>query len=157
MAFKVNGKVVAGRIKAGPRASARLDAPLYTAGEGILITAGEIRVKVPVIPLTQAEYDALPDAQKEKEALYVLYDAGESGEDVPPSGEGAGVSSFNGRSGAVAPQEGDYTPQMVGALPAGTAIPAKTSDLDNDSGFVTAGVVTAAIQAAVLDSWEASY
>ncbi len=157
MAFKVNGKVVAGRIKAGSRTSARLDAPLYTAGEGILITAGEIRVKVPVIPLTQAEYDALPDAQKEKEALYVLYDAGESGEAVPPGGEGAGVSSFNGRSGAVTPQEGDYTPQMVGALPAGTAIPANTSDLNNDSGFVTASEVAAAIQAAVLDSWEASY
>ena len=28
---------------------------------------------------------------------------------------GGGVSSFNGRSGAVAPQEGDYTAEMVGA------------------------------------------
>lgn len=29
----------------------------------------------------------------------------------------AGVSSFNGRSGTVTPQSGDYTAQMVGAEP----------------------------------------
>lgn len=29
-----------------------------------------------------------------------------------------GVSSFNGRAGFVMPQEGDYTPEMVGASPA---------------------------------------
>ena len=29
-----------------------------------------------------------------------------------------GVISFNGRSGEVTPQEGDYTPDMVGAAPA---------------------------------------
>ena len=34
---------------------------------------------------------------------------------------GGGVSSFNGRSGAVAPQAGDYTANMVGADPQGTA------------------------------------
>ena len=53
-------------------------------------------------------------------------------------GEGAsGVSSFNGRSGAVMPKSGDYTAADVGA--------------------VTMAQVTAAIQSAVLDSWEASY
>lgn len=37
----------------------------------------------------------------------------------------AGVNSWNGRSGAVAPQEGDYTAEMVGALPSeGTAVAA---------------------------------
>jgi len=38
----------------------------------------------------------------------------------PPSGGGttAGVESFNGRSGAVVPQTGDYTAPMVGAIPA---------------------------------------
>lgn len=69
----------------------------------------------------------------------------------------AGVTSFNGRDGDVTPQEGDYTAAMVGALPAGTSIPSKTSDLENDSGFATTEEVTAAIQAAVLDSWEGSY
>ena len=34
---------------------------------------------------------------------------------------GGGVTSFNGRSGAVAPQAGDYTAAMVGADPQGTA------------------------------------
>lgn len=32
---------------------------------------------------------------------------------------GSGVSSFNGRSGAVTPQNGDYTAAQVGALPSG--------------------------------------
>lgn len=34
---------------------------------------------------------------------------------------GGGVSSFNGRNGAVVPQTGDYTPAQVGADPAGAA------------------------------------
>ena len=53
------------------------------------------------------------------------------------SGGTAGVSSFKGRSGAVTPQEGDYTAKMVGAA--------------------TMEQVNEAIQSAVLDSWEASY
>ena len=50
---------------------------------------------------------------------------------------GGGVSSFNGRSGVVTPQSGDYTARMVGALSEDTPIPSKTSDLTNDSGFIT--------------------
>jgi hypothetical protein len=41
---------------------------------------------------------------------------------------------------AKAPQKPSYTAQEVGALPAGTKIPAKTSDLSNDSGFITKSV-----------------
>lgn len=82
---------------------------------------------------------------------------GEQGPQGPPGPSAAGVTSFNGRDGDVTPQEGDYTAAMVGALPAGTSIPSKTSDLENDSGFATTEAVTAAIQAAVLDSWEGSY
>lgn len=51
-----------------------------------------------------------------------------------PSG---GVESFNGRSGEVMPQAGDYTAAQVGAA--------------------TLEQVAAAIQTAVLDSWEGSY
>lgn len=55
----------------------------------------------------------------------------------------AGVNSWNGRSGAVAPQEGDYTAEMVGALPSeGTAVAAEklssvrkiTANLENEGG-----------------------
>ena len=55
----------------------------------------------------------------------------------------AGVNSWNGRSGAVAPQEGDYTAEMVGALPSeGTAVAADklssvreiTANLENEGG-----------------------
>lgn len=38
------------------------------------------------------------------------------------------------------PEKPTYTASEVGALPASTKIPAKTSDLQNDSGFITAAV-----------------
>lgn len=50
---------------------------------------------------------------------------------------GSGVSSFNARTGDVKPKTGDYTAAMVGAA--------------------TLEQVTAAIQAAILDSWKGSY
>lgn len=76
---------------------------------------------------------------------------------LPEGGGTAGVTSFKGRTGAVVPQIGDYTAAMVGALSATTVIPSKTSDLTNDSAFVTESQVNAAIQKAILDSWEGSY
>lgn len=57
--------------------------------------------------------------------------------DPPESGGAAGVTSFKGRTGAVVPQNGDYTAEMVGAA--------------------TMAQVTAAIQSAILDSWEGTY
>lgn len=75
-----------------------------------------------------------------------------------PPGEGvSGVSSFNGRDGAVTPRKGDYTAEDVGALPDTTTIPTKTSELNNDSNFVTTTQMNTAIQTAILDSWEGSY
>ena len=53
--------------------------------------------------------------------------------DVVVSGGGGDVSSVNGKTGAVVLNASD-----VGALPSTTAIPNKTSDLTNDSGFQTA-------------------
>lgn len=50
-----------------------------------------------------------------------------------------GVSSVNGKTGAVILTAGD-----VGALPNTTTIPTKTSQLDNDSGFVDAAGASAA-------------
>ena len=126
-------------------------------------------------------------------AWVVTRDGGGGGGDTPGV---AGVSSFRGRTGAVVPLAGDYTPAMVGAVPttrtvngkALTAditltasdigarpdtwtptaadvgalpdtviVPTKTSDLTNDSGFTTTQAVNSAIQAAILDSWGASY
>lgn len=49
---------------------------------------------------------------------------GETDTGVTAGGGSGGVSSFNGRSGEVVPQAGDYTAEMVGALPASTEIPA---------------------------------
>ncbi len=43
--------------------------------------------------------------------------AGPQGEQGPQGPSAAGVTSFNGRDGAVTPQAGDYTAEMVGARP----------------------------------------
>lgn len=51
--------------------------------------------------------------------------------------QSAPVTSVNSKTGAVSLSASD-----VGALPAGTAIPSKTSDLTNDSGFITSAPVT---------------
>ena len=51
--------------------------------------------------------------------------------------QSAPVTSVNSKTGAVSLSASD-----VGALPAGTAIPSKTSDLTNDSGFLTSAPVT---------------
>lgn len=57
----------------------------------------------------------------------------DSGKPSAGSGTGGGaVQSVNGKTGTVVLGASD-----VGALPSGTKIPAKTSDLTNDSGFIT--------------------
>lgn len=76
---------------------------------------------------------------------YTDYDVGWA--DVEGASTFDGVKSFNGRTGDISPVKGDYTPDMVGADPAGTAkeltddlkseIPKKISDLQNDSNFAT--------------------
>lgn len=67
-----------------------------------------LSVKLPTVPLTKEEYAAL---ETKENKLYIITDSDES------SGGGtAGVQSFNGRSGVVLPQTGDYTAEMVGAV-----------------------------------------
>lgn len=67
----------------------------------------------------------------------------------PPEGGGtAGVASFNGRAGAVAPQAGDYTAAMVGAR-ADTWTPTA-----GDVGAVPAGAV-ASIQSLTQEEYDA--
>lgn len=152
MAIKVNGKVVSFSIsgKSGQAGA------VYEAGDGIAITStqtGEqINVKVPVQPLTKAEYDALPDADRQKEALYVVTDE-EDGGGTGGGGEGgiAGVASFNGRTGTVVPTAGDYTAEMVGARPDTwtpsaaevKARPDTWTPTASDVGAVPTGVVSA--------------
>lgn len=60
--------------------------------------------------------------------------------DVAQATAGGGVTSFNGRGGAVVPTAGDYTAEMVGADPAGTAeekAGAVTTALTNHAGNTT--------------------
>ena len=76
---------------------------------------------------------------------------GEPGPQGPPGPSAAGVTSFNGRDGAVTPQAGDYTAEMVGARP-DTWMPTAA-----EVGAPTPAEMNTAIQAAILDSWGASY
>ena len=86
-----------------------------------------------------------------------------------------GVVSFNGRKDAVTPQAGDYTAEMVGARPdnwmpeaedvgavpisGGTMTGRLTLSSDPTSNLhaATKAYVDESIQAAILDSWGASY
>ncbi len=47
---------------------------------------------------------------------------------------GGGVTTFNGRTGAVIPQAGDYTPDMVGAVGVVIGVPAGNIPMFTDSG-----------------------
>ena len=62
-----------------------------------------------------------------------------SGSILRSTGGGGAVNSVNGQTGDVV-----LDAQDVGALPASTVIPSKTSDLQNDSGFVNASGAAAA-------------
>lgn len=103
------------------------------------------------------------------------------------AGATAGVESFKGRTGAVVPKEGDYTAEQVGAVPVARRINYKplssdialsaedvdavsidrtinghslTDDVEltaADIGAITTDQLNAAIQSAILDSWEAAY
>lgn len=52
--------------------------------------------------------------------------------DVDPGDVVTGVLTFNGRNGRVEPQQGDYTAEMVGALPSSTSIPSMPEDVGAD-------------------------
>lgn len=71
----------------------------------------------------ETNLQAIADAIREKDGTAEPIPASTFAERIrtlsTAGGEPAGVSSFNGRTGAVTPQAGDYTAEMVGAVPAG--------------------------------------
>lgn len=92
-------------------------------------------VKLPSVSMTQEEYDAL---ETKEDKLYVITDSDESGSGT------TGVQSFNGRRGAVTPQTGDYTADMVGALPqSGGAMTGPISQSADGSTLLKSGFNTA--------------
>lgn len=86
-----------------------------------LTNVGSARVNLALVPGTNVQaqsarlqeivdlFSAAADGQ-------VIGKSGSSLAYVTPSGGGAGVATFNGRSGAVVPVAGDYTPTFIGAL-----------------------------------------
>lgn len=52
-----------------------LGIPDYVAGNGIEIDGSVITVECPIIPITQEEYDALSDEQKNSETLWIIVDS----------------------------------------------------------------------------------
>lgn len=63
-----------------------------------------------------------------------------NGDAVPQAAPNVGVTSFNGRSGAVSPQSGDYTAAQVGAVPTNRTIngQALSANITLDAGDVGA-------------------
>lgn len=58
----------------GPQGPAGSDAPAYTAGVGIEIAEGAISLETPTVPITQAEYEALSEEEREGK-LFLVTDA----------------------------------------------------------------------------------
>lgn len=88
------------------------------------ITEKEIHGVMTEVIEMDAPADELEDALRAQiaaeqaiESAETAQDAAERAEEAALRAEGniAGVSSFNGRYGAVLPQSGDYTPDMIGA------------------------------------------
>ena len=84
---------------------------------GVSIPAGANSDNLP--SLAQALANEKQDKLTGTQGQVVGFD--EDGNAVPQAAPNAGVTSFNGRTGAITPQAGDYTAEMVGADPAGSA------------------------------------
>lgn len=109
------------------------------AADAIGELAGEMQGRIPVKEVTQAEYDALSEEEKQAAMMYVLLDGeGSGGESETPD---AGVLSFNGRRGDIVPHAGDYTADMVGADPVGAAQAALKELMEAWKGLIPSGVV----------------
>lgn len=85
--------------------------------------------------VTPLEVGAGAEIVRQKDGTYALV--------VYGGGGGGGIQEEKDPTvpdWAKQPQKPSYTAQEVGAMPAGTKIPAKTSDLSNDSGFINKSV-----------------
>lgn len=86
-----------------------------------LTNVGTARVNLSLVPGTNVQTQS-PRLQEIVDLFSAAADGqviGKSGSSlayVTPSGGGAGVATFNGRTGAVVPVAGDYTPTFIGAL-----------------------------------------
>lgn len=106
------------------------------------VAAGSRNTSLKLSPAQDADF--VPENIKEGVNIFGV-------EGTMQGGLTAGVESFNGRTGAVMPESGDFSAAMVGARP-DTWVPTA-----EDTGAATMEQVNEAIQAAILDSWEGSY
>ena len=104
---KDHADLIAAVLEAGAAATAAGDAA-WTAQEAASTAEGKA---VEAADAAAAKQDALL-GQPGQVAVFNA-DGKPEAQDPPDTG----VTSFNGRSGEVVPQEGDYTAQQVGALP----------------------------------------
>lgn len=92
-----------------------------------------VNTKTGAVSLTSSDVGAIADPSTKTSGQYLKYDGTAWVADTVAS---APVTSVNGQTGAVA-----LTASDVSALPASTSIPSNTSDLTNDSGFITSSDV----------------
>lgn len=110
-----------------------------------LYTGQQIDAAIAVVTAKESVWDKKQDRIAGEAGQVIGFDK----DGAPVAQDATGVSSFHGREGAVIPAAGDYTAEMVGALPDDTAIPSKTSELVNDAGFATSADVDARLAALV--------
>lgn len=118
-------------LASGKEGRVDCDLTLYSPS-GEAITSPRFAVVVYAGTTTGEDIESMGDYK----TLYDLYsgcmDAKEAAEFAASVAAGGGAISFNGRIGAVDPAYGDYTAEMVGADPAGTADSAvATHNADN--------------------------
>ena len=83
-------------------------------------TGSQVDAAVGAVRSKENTWDGKQDKITGVEGQIVGFD--EEGNAVPQAAPNVGVTSFNGRSGAVSPQSGDYTAAQVGAVPTNRTI-----------------------------------
>ena len=104
---KIGGVIIGDGLSVEADGTLSADDQLPTGG-----TQGQVLTQGASGPEWQDAPSGLPDGGADGQILTKTAD-GVAWEDAPE----AGVTSFKGRTGAVTPQEGDYTADMVGARP----------------------------------------
>lgn len=101
-------------------------------------TGSQVDAAVGAVRRKENTWDGKQDKLTGVQGQIVGFDA--NGDAVPQAAPNVGVTSFNGRSGAVSPQSGDYTAAQVGAVPTNRTIngQALSANITLDAGDVGA-------------------
>ena len=115
-------------------------------------TGSQVDAAVGAVRSKENTWDGKQDKLTGVQGQIVGFDA--NGEAVPQAAPNVGVTSFNGRSGAVSPQSGDYTAAQVGAVPTSRTVNGKplSANITLSAGDVSAVPTTRKVNNKALSS-----